>query len=418
MKLFIISICKNYYGSVFFIFLCLSLFAGFLLNEDASGGGNSSDFYLTLPYVEELKKNIFSISTKWTVHFPLHYIILSKLSILAINEKTLRFYFTCISILIPILFYNCTKIKFDKKNSNLLLALTSVIFVIPAFRYSAIWANAQNTAFFFFLISIYFFFKWEKKKINSIDINIILHLTAFFLSVYSRQYFLFFIFYFLFIYSQRLTWKNNLIIYIVLFIFSLPGFILVLYNNTFLSGTGLSFKFYNSFLVNFSIISFYLIPIFFINFFFDQSKHADIKKNYIYLPIIFLIIFFLAFFFDYNYHLGGGFFLKSSRIMLNNNLFFYFTSLLGLFFIYIIAKENIINFITIMLLVFCFSGNVIYQKYFEPLFFIFFFLFLDTKYYEIFFLKLKAILGLLTYYSIYLLLGILNNLYKITKNIL
>ena len=164
MKLFIISICKNYYGSVFFIFLCLSLFAGFLLNEDASGGGNSSDFYLTLPYVEELKKNIFSISTKWTVHFPLHYIILSKLSILAINEKTLRFYFTCISILIPILFYNCTKIKFDKKNSNLLLALTSVIFVIPAFRYSAIWANAQNTAFFFFLISIYFFFKWEKKK--------------------------------------------------------------------------------------------------------------------------------------------------------------------------------------------------------------------------------------------------------------
>jgi len=418
MKLSFISICKNYYGVIFFIFLCLSLFGGFFLNEDASGGGNSSDFYLTLPYVEELKKDIFSVSSKWTVHFPLHYIILSKLSFFAINEQTLRFYFTCISILIPILFYNCAKIKFRKKNSNLLLALASIIFVIPAFRYSAIWANAQNTAFIFFLVSIYFFLKWEKKKINFIDINIAFHLVTFFLSVYSRQYFLFFIFYFLFIYLLRLNWKNNLAIYIAIFTFSLPGFILVLHNNTFISGTGLSFKFYNSFLVNFSIISFYLIPIFFINFFFDKSKFVDIKKNYIYLPIFFLIVFFLAFFFDYNYHLGGGFFLKSSRIILNNNFFFYFTSLLGLFLTYIIVKENIINFITIILIVFCFSGNVIYQKYFEPLFFIFFFLFLKTKYYEIFFLKLKAILVLFTYYSIYLSLSILNNLYKITKTIL
>lgn len=417
MKYFFISTYKKYYGSFFFIFLCFSLFIGFFLNEDASGGGNSRDFYITLPYIEVLRQDVFSISTKWTVHFPLHYILLSKLSVFSINEQTLRFYFTCISILIPILFYYCIKIKFDKKDSNLLLALSSIIFVIPAFRYSAIWANAQNTAYIFFLLSIYFFFKWEKKKINFIDVNIIFHLITFFLAIYSRQYFIFFIFYFLYIYLLRLTLKNNIVLYAILLLFSLPAVILVLSNITFLSGTGLSIKFYNSLLINFSILSFYLIPIFFINYLY-RINQINIKKNFIYFTFLFFIISFLAIFFDYNHHLGGGFFLKSSRIILNNNFLFYFSSLLGLFFISIIARENIINLITLVLLVFCFSGSFIYQKYFEPLFFIFFFLFLNTKYYEIFFLKLKAILFLLAYISIYLLLCIFNNLYQITNNIL
>ena len=270
---------------------------------------------------------------------------------------------------------------------------------------------------YFFLLSIYFFFKWEKKKINFIDLNIIFHLITFFLAIYSRQYFIFFIFYFLYIYLLRLTLKNNIILYGILLLFSLPAVILVLSNITFLSGTGLSIKFYNSLLINFSILSFYLIPIFFINYLY-RINQINIKKNFIYFTFFFFIISFLAIFFDYNYHLGGGFFLKSSRIILNNNLLFYFSSLLGLFFISIIARENIINLITLVLLVFCFSGSFIYQKYFEPLFFIFFFLFLNTKYYEIFFLKLKAIIFLLTYISIYLLLCIFNNLYQITNNIL
>ena len=296
MKVFLNSILQKYYGYFFFIILCLSLFIGFFFNEDASGGGNSKDFFMTWPYVEALKKNIFLISSEWTVHFPLHYILLSKLNIFINDKDNVRFFFTCISIFIPLIFYKCLKIKFKKVNLNLLLALSSIIFVIPAFRYSAIWANAQNTSFIFFLISIYFFLKWEKKKINFIDINIIFHLISFFLAVYSRQYFLFFIFYFLFSYLLRLNRKSNLILYFIIFIFSLPGIILVISNSIYFSGTGLSIKLYNSFLVNFSILSFYLIPIFFINFF-DLKRYTEIKKNFFYFPIFFFIIVFLSFFF-------------------------------------------------------------------------------------------------------------------------
>ncbi len=416
MKVTLNPIFTKYYGYFFFIILCFSLFLGFLFNEDASGGGTSKDFFLTWPYVQELKKSIFIIPSKWTVHFPLHYILLSKLNIFISNKDTLRLFFTCISVLIPIIFYKCLKIKFKGKNLNLLLALSSVIFLIPAFRYSAIWANAQNTSFIFFLISIYFFFKWEEKKINFIDINIIFQLISFFLAVYSRQYFLFFIFYFLFVYLLRLNWKNNLIIYSIILIFSVPGIILVLLNSTYLSGTGLSIKLYNSLLVNFSILSFYLIPIFIINFF-DPKKYSKIKKNFLYFPIFFFAITILTLFFDYNYYLGGGFFLKLSRILFNNNFLFYLSSLIGLFFLYNIAKENKQNFISIVLLIFCFSGSFIYQKYYEPLFFIFFFLLFKTQYYEIFFLKLRATVALLIYFFYYLLFSIVNSLYQITKNI-
>ena len=416
MKVFINSIFQKYYGYFFFIILCLSLFIGFLFNEDASGGGNSKDFFMTWPYVEELKKNIFINPSEWTVHFPLHYILLSKLNIFINNKDVLRFFFTCISIFIPLIFYECLKIKFKSINLNLLLALSSIIFVIPAFRYSAIWANAQNTSFIFFLTSIYFFLKWEKKKINFIDINIILQIISFFLAVYSRQYFLFFIFYFLFFYLLRLNWKSNLILYCIIFILSVPGIILVILNSRYFTGTGLSIKLYNSLLVNFSILSFYLIPIFFINFF-NPKRYAQIKKNFFYFPIFFFIIIFLSFFFDYNYHLGGGFFLKLSRIFFNNNFLFYLSSLFGLFFLYNIAKENKTNFVSVVLLIFCFSGSFIFQKYYEPLFFIFFFLLFQTQYYEIFFTKIKAIVGLLTYFFIYLIFCIINNLYQVTKNI-
>jgi hypothetical protein len=416
MKVILNSIFQKYYGYFFFIILCFSLFIGFFFNEDASGGGTSNDFFLTWAYVEELKKSIFLIPSKWTVHFPLHYILLAKLNIFISNKDVLRFCFTCISVLIPLVFYKCLKIKFKKINLNLLLVLSSVIFLIPAFRYSAIWANAQNTSFIFFLISIYFFFKWEEKKINFIDINIIFQLISFFLAVYSRQYFIFFIFYFLFIYLLRLNWKNNLILYFIIFIFSIPAIILILLNSTYFTGTGLSFKLYNSFLVNFSILSFYLIPIFFINSF-DPKKFSEVKKNLLYIPIFIFVIIILTFFFDYNYYLGGGFFLKLSRILFNNNFLFYISSLLGLFFLYNMAKENNANFISIVLLIFCFSGSFVYQKYYEPLFFIFFFLLFKTQYYEIFFSKLKAILGLLLYFFIYLLFCIINNFYQITKNI-
>ena len=92
------------------------------------------------------------------------------------------------------------KIKFDFINRNILWFLASLIFLFPAFRYSAIWANGHITAFIFFLSSTLFFLRWSKQQnYEKIDLNIILQLIFLALAVYCRQYYALLFFYFMII---------------------------------------------------------------------------------------------------------------------------------------------------------------------------------------------------------------------------
>ena len=162
-------------GKFCFLILSLSLLVGFYFNEDASGGGAASDFYFTWNHVLALKENLFVDGSEWSMHFPLHHIILSRLNFLINDRYLLRLFFCIVSILVPLLFYLNLKIKFDFINRNILWFLASLIFLFPAFRYSAIWANDHITAFIFFLLATLFFLKWNKKiDYENLDLNIIL----------------------------------------------------------------------------------------------------------------------------------------------------------------------------------------------------------------------------------------------------
>ena len=55
----------------------LSLYFGFLFDEDLSTGGAKLDFYSTLPAVVDLSNFIFINFYEYTRHFPLHYFIVS-----------------------------------------------------------------------------------------------------------------------------------------------------------------------------------------------------------------------------------------------------------------------------------------------------------------------------------------------------
>jgi len=55
----------------------LSLFFGFLLQEDLSTGGAKIDFTRTFPAVIDFSNFIFNTTHQYTRHFPLHYLILS-----------------------------------------------------------------------------------------------------------------------------------------------------------------------------------------------------------------------------------------------------------------------------------------------------------------------------------------------------
>ena len=92
------------FGKIVFIILSISLLIGFYFNEGSSGG-SQGDFFLTWGYNIALQENILINPTSWTVHFPLHHIILSRLIYLIEDQNSLRLFLCIISISVPLLFY-------------------------------------------------------------------------------------------------------------------------------------------------------------------------------------------------------------------------------------------------------------------------------------------------------------------------
>ena len=404
-------------GKFSFLILSLSLLIGFYFNEISSGTGARGDFYSTWKYVLALKDNLLVDPTQWTVHVPLHYILLSKLHFLLNDRYLVRLFFCTISILVPFLFYLNLKVKFDTINKNILLLLASLIFLFPSFRHSAIWANNHITALIFFLLFTLFFLKWNKQKNHEkINLNIVLQIIFLTLAVYTRQYYVLIFLYLMIIYLQKLKFTTFIKISIIVLIFALPGFWLI-YNYPELLKTTYTIKYHNSFLITSSIISFYLIPIFFALMVNDRQLFTD-KKKILFIAMIFSILIvgtLLVIPFDYNPKIGGGFLLKLSIILFNNNLLFYLSSVIGFILLIYLSMEDKNNFILFLLFLFGFSGYWVFQKYFEPMFLFIFFLLLNSKIPAEFLKNYKNLLYLYIYVFIYFLSAIFNDIFQIKE---
>jgi len=414
-----ISYLRKHSGKIIFLLLYLSLFIGFYLNETASGGGTRADFYLTWQYVLNLKEDLFFHYTHWeAIHLPFHYIIVSIINSFLEDKNQIRFFYCVISILIPILFYLSLKIKFPKINNNLLLVFASALFILPTFRYTAIWANVQVTAHIFFLFSIFFYLKWKEKKINTFDKNLIFQILFMTLATYTRQDYAIFYLFFMIIYLQKINFKMFLLLSIFVLFLSLPGFWFVYEQSTVLSHIKFSSNFQNYLLVNSSIMSFYLIPIIFYFLIYEQQKiKQDAKFIAITLILFSILTFIFSYSFDYDYKIGGGFILKLSMILFNNFLIFYISSVVGFVALTYLARNDINNFIIIILLLFGYSSSMIFQKYFEPTFIFVFFLLMQSQISFNFLKNYKNVLLIYIYFCIYLASAITNDLFQLTKQI-
>ena len=403
----------------FYFLLSLSLFVGFYFGEDSSGsGGHIADFNNTWQLVLNFQESLFIDFTEWIIVFPLHYIILSKIQSLVQDKYLLRLIYCSISLVIPYLFYLCLRNKFEKENKNLLYLFSLIIFLLPSFRSGAIWANSQITALILFLLSLIFFTKWIKKKdFNDINLNLLLQIIFISLTVYTRQLYAIIFLYFVYLYFQKLRFKIFFFTCAIIFLCSIPGLLLV-YNFSITLSSSFDNRIYNSLLVNSSIISFYLIPIYFF-LLFDKKVSLDFKDKKTVFVSIFLLIFVLVLsqHFNYNFRLGGGFFLKLSVILFNNFYLFFLTSAIGLFLLALISFENKNNFVLILLLLFIFASYQIFQKYFEPMFLLILFLIFDTKISYKFFSNFKHTYFFYFYILVYFISSVINDIFKITKNI-
>ena len=126
----------------------------FYFNEDGSHTPLSSDFRETWPYVLKLKENFLSDPAGYTVHYPLHYFLLSRLNFIFSEPTSIRFIMLLVSMTIPLFFFYTLKKKYETKDINILFFISLCIFFIPAYRYSSIWANDRITTDIFILVRL------------------------------------------------------------------------------------------------------------------------------------------------------------------------------------------------------------------------------------------------------------------------
>ncbi len=415
---------KNQLAVSYFIFILffITLLIGFFNGEAISGAGAKRDFYFTWDYVLALENNIFTDPTTWTIHTPLHYFILSSLNKVTGSQEVVRFGMTIISVLIPILFYFNLKIKFPAIKKNILILLASSIFLYPSYRYSAIWANSHITGLIFFLLSTYYFIKWEKSSSRTINWAVFLSSTFLAAAIYTRQYYAFIFFYYLYFFFFKLYTKDFLKISFFIFILSLPGFFLISEYPLLIKNAFFTLRYHNTLLINSSIISFYLIP-FFLIFCLSKSNFIIVKKNLInnffISAIITLILILVGFnYFDFNNGAGGGFLLKVSYLFFKSPYLFFLSSLVGFFLILFIINEDKKNVIIFLILLLCFSGYIIYQKSFEPMFLFILFLLINTKLTSNFLKKEKSMVLYYVYLIFYLVSAFFNDYLQLSSKIL
>jgi len=179
-------------------------------NIFTKNGGAVSDLKTHWRYIQLLKEDVnnlilyeLGVDTK-LLNYPLHHLIVSQIPILNSNLKIYLSIFFIISLFLPVLFYKCLIIKFENINKDKLLALASIVYILPGFQYSAIWGNPHITALFFLLFSIYFILKLKKLNFKN---NSYIYYSLFFLALaaYVKQFYVFLFPFFLLIILKKKT---------------------------------------------------------------------------------------------------------------------------------------------------------------------------------------------------------------------
>ena len=175
----------------------------------------------------------------------------------------------------------------------------------------------------------------------------------------------------------------------------------------------------NVLIISFSIICFYFLLLVNLDNLRKLKLNIENFKPKYYL-FIFLIFFLLINIYYFNYFsfyssLGGGAFSKISLLIFSNNLLLYFTCFLGLIFFSALSlgtKENFYVNSTIIIVFLIISFNqIIFQKYYEPMFLLTFIFFSKNEYIEKTLSKYGNIFLSGIFFTVYLIATIIYSTY-------
>jgi|TARA_Y100000310_G_scaffold26199_1_gene25012 hypothetical protein len=406
---------RNIY--IIYALLYFSLLVGFYFNEDFALG-YISDYYGNKQFVslfeKDFVKTLLNFDKFTTSHSPIYYIFVLFLEKISFNETVLRLINLHTSLLIPIFFYLCLKIKYKFQKKDLRTLIPCIIFFSPYFRSSSIWMGSENISLLFLIISFYFFLKYESNKEKNFS-NIFLNVLFLACAAYFRPVYAIFSIYFFLRFYLDLKLSTKLLYYILTnILLSLPAiyYVFILDINFITRHVDQEIelsRFVNQFSLTISIIFFYSIPFLLPNIK-NKFKLSFIKIENIVLSIIFTYL--LLFHFNYNVPYGGGIFYKFSLLAFDNNYLFYFFSLIAFNVLFAVLffnndiKDRISNLTLLLVLIFLEPDRYIYHETFDPLLYFVFFLLIKSEIYLNFIQKLtnkKFILLILFSISFYIL---------------
>ena len=407
---------------ILFIALYFSLIVGFLFNENLNYGSYYDWINVYLPPINDFSNNFYNtlinFDTYGQRHSPVYLIFLSFFLRLGLDLEVIRLLHLHLCLILILLFYYCLKLRFQNIDKSTLQLLSMFIFLSPTFRSLAIWPDSRLPGLMVFVLSIYFFLKFVKKKDFSKTINAWLSAFSLILSAYISPNFSLFAFFTYFFFFKHLEIKNFCLLIFLSIILSIPMFyyIFIMEVNFMTAGktpgidrnsSDFSFNFSDKFLIISTIFLFHILPI--IYFIIDYKKLSYfIKSKLIYFLPIFVI---LIYFFDYRPEFtGGGFFYQLSIFIFENNYFFYLISFFSLFWLYYISSVSKQNFFLILIIIISNIQNTIYHKYYEPLILILVFLLFQNLKYSNFFSEKLNLLYLYIFSFFYIFLRV----YKIT----
>jgi hypothetical protein len=437
-----IQICLKVFFIILIFLLLIFFVYGFIIEENSAGaGGFKGDFsnvWLTLQtFLNADTLTAIKSSAKVLPGQEVNYIS-SRTPLIYILNKFLNpftdsianyirsiFYF---SLLAPLLFYYCLKIKFPKINNIILIFLASTILLSPYFRTSAYWGLEENFGIVFVLISyllLHQFFKEKKIEILFKFIKLFILIFTSSLCVYLDQKLLIVpLFCFVKIIFSNEGKFLKLLTFIFYFIFSIPYLYLIfLWGNIIPTNDAntrtIGSNFYLSHLgFSLTIIGFYFLPL----FFFKKENIKKLIKSYfkdkinLLFFLIFIIYLLLSIFLD-DYQatkypiLGKGAVYKLSLLLFSDiliqKIFIYSTFVFFYFVVFLFLNRKIPE--SLIIFYFLISSIFIYpilQEYYDPLIIIFVFIFfnfeLKINYKNVFFLFIYLLFFLVSsilYYS-------------------
>ena len=187
-----------------------SLFTGVFLGEDSLGGGKH-DYFTHLKFLNGFTYDFYDTYNKFCIdeeftkrNSPILYILFSLFLKAGLPNESLRIMNFLIIVPIIIYFIKCLKIKYPNIDNETKVYFSSALLLSPTIRTLVIWPYPVLWALCFFLISVYFFLKFnnqinEDKKILYAYSNIFfLSLSAYFTPKFAVFAIFFFYNYFLF----------------------------------------------------------------------------------------------------------------------------------------------------------------------------------------------------------------------------